>query len=376
MRGLQRDLRQRRQRLGRDRAEQRADALECGGRVEIPHHHEDRVVRRVPGGVELPQRLGGGAVEGRPRAERIVLIGGAGEHRRAQLLVELVARVGQVLRDLLFDRAALVAPVRIRREQILHAQGLDVQRDFQILGRHGEQELRQALARIGVEVATHHAADIRELVGREARTAAEHHVLERMRGARKPGRGFIRTDQVVDRGRDHRCERVAHQNDAQSVRQRRAQHPLLRCGVGGRRRLGGSGKLRCTSDEQHARGEPGDERAGEGHAPMQVFHRPAIIHDLRSPLQRVRDLLDKTMSVYDYTARSIEGEERSLAAYRGQALLIVNVASQCGFTPQYTGLEALYRKYRDRGFAVLGFPCDQFGHQEPGDEAQTAASAH
>jgi glutathione peroxidase len=76
------------------------------------------------------------------------------------------------------------------------------------------------------------------------------------------------------------------------------------------------------------------------------------------------------MGVYDYTARSIEGEERPLATYRGQALLIVNVASKCGFTPQYAGLEALYRKYRDRGLTVLGFPCDQFGHQEPGDEAQ------
>jgi glutathione peroxidase len=56
--------------------------------------------------------------------------------------------------------------------------------------------------------------------------------------------------------------------------------------------------------------------------------------------------------------------------YRGKALLIVNVASRCGFTPQYAGLEALYRKFRERGFAVLGFPCDQFGHQEPGNEAE------
>jgi glutathione peroxidase len=76
------------------------------------------------------------------------------------------------------------------------------------------------------------------------------------------------------------------------------------------------------------------------------------------------------VSIYDYTARGIEGEERPLAAFRGQALLIVNVASRCGFTPQYAGLEALYRKYRARGFSVLGFPCDQFGHQEPGDEVQ------
>jgi glutathione peroxidase len=75
-------------------------------------------------------------------------------------------------------------------------------------------------------------------------------------------------------------------------------------------------------------------------------------------------------TVHDFSARTLAGEEQPLADYRGQALLIVNVASKCGFTPQYEGLEALYRKYRDRGFAVLGFPCDQFGHQEPGDAAE------
>jgi glutathione peroxidase len=76
------------------------------------------------------------------------------------------------------------------------------------------------------------------------------------------------------------------------------------------------------------------------------------------------------MSVYDFEATSIEGRAEALHVYRGTALLIVNVASKCGFTPQYGGLEQLYRKYKDRGFAVLGFPCDQFGHQEPGDEAE------
>lgn len=75
-------------------------------------------------------------------------------------------------------------------------------------------------------------------------------------------------------------------------------------------------------------------------------------------------------SVYDFSARDIDGNERSLADYRGKTLLIVNVASKCGFTPQYTGLEALWRADRERGLVVLGFPCDQFGHQEPGDEAE------
>jgi glutathione peroxidase len=74
--------------------------------------------------------------------------------------------------------------------------------------------------------------------------------------------------------------------------------------------------------------------------------------------------------IYDFEARAIDGETRELADYAGKVLLIVNVASKCGFTPQYQGLEALWREARDRGLVVLGFPCDQFGHQEPGDEAE------
>ena len=72
-------------------------------------------------------------------------------------------------------------------------------------------------------------------------------------------------------------------------------------------------------------------------------------------------------TIYDFTARDISGAERLLADYRGKVLLIVNTASQCGFTYQYKGLEALHRKYADRGVEVLGFPCNQFGKQEPGN---------
>ncbi len=76
------------------------------------------------------------------------------------------------------------------------------------------------------------------------------------------------------------------------------------------------------------------------------------------------------MSFYDVEVKTIDGTTQTLAPWRGQVLLIVNVASECGFTPQYAGLEALYRAHRDQGFAVLGFPCDQFGHQEPGTEGE------
>ena len=76
------------------------------------------------------------------------------------------------------------------------------------------------------------------------------------------------------------------------------------------------------------------------------------------------------MSVYDFEAKTIDGKQQKLDTFKGKALLVVNVASKCGFTPQYKGLEEIYRKYRSRGFEILGFPCDQFGHQEPGDEAE------
>ena len=75
-------------------------------------------------------------------------------------------------------------------------------------------------------------------------------------------------------------------------------------------------------------------------------------------------------TAYDFTARDIDGKETSLSEYKGKAMLVVNTASKCGFTPQYTGLEKLSQEFKDQGLVVLGFPCDQFGHQEPGDEAE------
>jgi glutathione peroxidase len=78
------------------------------------------------------------------------------------------------------------------------------------------------------------------------------------------------------------------------------------------------------------------------------------------------------MSIYDFSAQTLDGKPAPLSDWQGQVVLIVNTASKCGFTPQYAGLEALYRKYKDRGFVVLGFPCNQFGSQEPGNAEEIA----
>ena len=75
-------------------------------------------------------------------------------------------------------------------------------------------------------------------------------------------------------------------------------------------------------------------------------------------------------TLYEMGATTIDGGNQSFLDYQGKTLLVVNVASKCGFTPQYTGLESMYRKYKDKGFVILGFPCDQFAHQEPGNEQE------
>src|SRR5690349_7642933 len=72
-------------------------------------------------------------------------------------------------------------------------------------------------------------------------------------------------------------------------------------------------------------------------------------------------------TAFDFSFVDLDGQQQDLGQYRGKALLLVNVASKCGFTPQYKGLEEVWREYRDQGLVVIGFPCDQFGHQEPGN---------
>jgi glutathione peroxidase len=76
------------------------------------------------------------------------------------------------------------------------------------------------------------------------------------------------------------------------------------------------------------------------------------------------------MSLYDFTVKTIDGQNETMDKFRGQVLLIVNVASKCGFTRQYEGLEEIYRRYREQGFSILGFPCDQFANQEPGSDEE------
>ncbi len=77
-------------------------------------------------------------------------------------------------------------------------------------------------------------------------------------------------------------------------------------------------------------------------------------------------------TIYEFSAATLQGTEMRLAEFSGQVVLVVNTASKCGFTPQYDGLEALYRKYKAQGFTVIGFPCNQFGAQEPGDATEIA----
>ena len=81
---------------------------------------------------------------------------------------------------------------------------------------------------------------------------------------------------------------------------------------------------------------------------------------------------EKMATIYDFKALNNKGEQVDMAQYKGKVLMIVNTASKCGFTPQYDGLEALYKKYQDQGFVILGFPCDQFKHQEPGTDEEIA----
>ena len=76
------------------------------------------------------------------------------------------------------------------------------------------------------------------------------------------------------------------------------------------------------------------------------------------------------MSIYDVEVMTIDGKLQKMSVYRGKTLLIVNVASKCGFTPQYAGLQAIYELWKEKGLVILGFPCDQFGHQEPGPEEE------
>ena len=91
---------------------------------------------------------------------------------------------------------------------------------------------------------------------------------------------------------------------------------------------------------------------------------------LLAALLLLQTMTTQADSIYDIPLKDIHGKDTSLNAYKGQVLLIVNVASKCGFTPQYEGLEAIYTKYKDQGLVVLGFPCNQFGSQEPGTDEE------
>ena len=144
----------------------------------------------------------------------------AREHFRAHLLVEDVVRIGQILGHLLLDRAALLLPLALRVEHTAHPQRLDVQGDVEVLRRDGEDVLGHALPRVGIEVASHDTADVGELVGGEARAAAKHHVLLRMRHPRESLGRLVGAHQVIHRRRDHRRQRIPHDDHPQPIGER------------------------------------------------------------------------------------------------------------------------------------------------------------
>lgn len=92
-----------------------------------------------------------------------------------------------------------------------------------------------------------------------------------------------------------------------------------------------------------------------------------------SKKRKSKDKKQKMSQIYEFHAKTLDGDDVSFEKYKGDVLLIVNTASECGFTPQYEGLEKLHKKYSQKGLKVLGFPCNQFGHQEPGDSTKIAA---
>ena len=150
------------------------------------------------------------------------------EHRLQQLHIKDILRVGQILRDLLFDRAPLLVPQRFTVQQAPHADGFDVQGDPEVLDGHGKKVLRDRLLGVGVGIAAHGGGDPCQLVRRQPWAAAKHHVLQSVGRARKPCGAFIRTDAVIDDRRHHRRQRIADDNDPQPIREGGAQHIRLR----------------------------------------------------------------------------------------------------------------------------------------------------
>ena len=202
-----------------------------------------------------PRRL----LEGLPRAQGILLVRGPRKHGCPEALGENVPGIRQVLGYLLLDGAPLLSPVRLRVQNALHADGLEMEGDVQIRGGDREEVLRHRLLRVGVGVAAHRRYHRRELRPREPRAAAEHHVFLGMCHAGEPARGLVRADQVVDFGRHHGGEGVPDDHHLQAVLQGRPQHVRGDC------RPGGGGKQR---EDHRRKQEPGREAR---------FHHPLLI---------------------------------------------------------------------------------------------------
>ena len=201
-------------------------------RFDVADDDEHGIVGRIPIVVEFAQVGTGGFVKRWARAECVVFVRRAFEHRLQKLHVKKVSGIRQILRHFLLDRAAFLRPKRFVRQQILHPRRLDAECDFQIFGGRGEKILCDGLLRVGVVVAAKRGGNRRKLVGAQTGAAAKHHVLGRVRGAGKPSGRFIRADAIIHHRRDDGRDGITHNDDLQSVRQRGAKNVLFgSCGI-------------------------------------------------------------------------------------------------------------------------------------------------
>ena len=185
--------------------------------IDVPGYYQNRVVRRIPGAVELVQHVAGGGVERWLGSQRIVGVRRAGEHVRVEPRDEFIGGVGQIARDFLLDRAAFLRPFGLRILRARQAGGVHVEYDIQILGRQRGEILGDRLLGVGVVVTAELRVDRRNLRAGQIRAATKQHVLLGMGHTRESGRSFVAADQNVVFHRYHRRDRITNDYDAEAI---------------------------------------------------------------------------------------------------------------------------------------------------------------